>query len=479
MIDIRIEGEPADLTPGSPLTLERFNPLLDFDTVQGSRVYGFELPNTPTNRRLLGYFYQPQVPYQARKFRCEKYEWGQLVEQGFVMIQEVRPTGFSLFFTQNLGEIFGDYQTVPLSRLGLHTSAIAPVASVNHLTDPYCFPTIQNDGFYGNQAVSGWNGLMNEFIAGTYYNPNARVPMYFLRWVYAQFGLLTGWTFTGQFWQDPDLVRLLLYNTYSLDGLSQINSNNHLPDLTLGGLTIDLRKLFNLYLEFDVRRRICTMDFADDVLAGGEVVDWTDKAHPDHLKAPETANRLELSYEIDSNDALLKPIPALMDKYTTAETTGTPDRLNEGGTVVPIRSRLSTLLTDPQTGRAVTQQPGVSPLNKDNKGGSTPKLLFWNGVVGGPGGEPQPLATAAQGSRRLYWNGSSNLVDAEYRRFEAFKGATFRVTKLVYLTAADLARFSFRRKVHIRGVNYVVGSLKAALGSGQNTIPTEAVLWRV
>jgi len=467
MTDIRIDGESADLTPGATLTLERFNPMMDFETIQGSRVYGFELPDTPTNRRLLGYFYQPQVEYQARKFRCEKYEYGQMVEQGFVMIQEVKPTGFSLYFTQNLGEIFGDRQTILLSELNLHTAPVAPVLNPNHLTDALAWPTIQNDGFYGNQGVSGWNGLMNEYTAGAY-NANARVPMYFLSWVYRTFGALTGWSFTGQFWQDPDLLRLLLYNTYSTDGLATITSNNHLPGLTLGGLTIDLRKLFNLFIEFDVRRNVCTMDFADRVLATADVLDWTDKAAPDHVKAPELVNRLELSYDIDGNDGLLKPIPASMDTYTTAETT-----LNKGGTTLPIRSRLSTLLTDAATGRAMTQQPGVSTLNKDNKGGASPKLVFWNGVVGG-----QPVATNAQGGRSLLWRGTNNLVNVGYSNYEAFRSNTFRVTKLVYLTPGDLARFSFRQKVHIKGVNYVVGSLKAVLGAGRQTILTEVLLFR-
>lgn len=476
MLDIRIDGQPADLKPGMSLTLERFNPLLDFDTIQGSRVYGFDLPDTPTNRRLLGYFYQDQVGYQARKFRCEKYVHGQLIEQGVVMLHQVKPDGFSLFFTQNLGEIFGDSQTVLLSQLGLVTDPVPinPLAGANHLTDRYCFPTIQNDAFYGNQGVGGFSGRVNDYDSNTSaYNPAARVPMYFLKWVFSQFSARTGWRFNGQFWQDPDLARLIFYNLFSLDQpagavATEINPNNHLPDLTLPGLLIDLRKLFNLYLEFDVSRRICTMDFGDDVLASGAVVDWTDKARPDHVKVPELANRLELSYAIDGNDGLLKPVPPSMDKYTTPETA-----INEGGSLVPVQSRLSTLLTDPATGRAMTQQAGISPANKDNKNGSTAKVLFWNGIVGGA-----PRATNAHGNRSLLWHGPNNLVDGGYRRFEVFKGDTFSVTKLVYLSAADLALFSFRHKVHIRGVNYVVRSLKAALGSDRQGIPTEVVLCR-
>lgn len=470
MLDIRIDGEPADLKPGSSLTLERFNPLLNFESIQGSRVYGFDLPETPTNRRLLGYFYQDQVGYQSRKFRCEKYLHGYLIEQGYVMIHEVTATGFSLFFTQNLGEIFGDSQNILLSQLGLglDPAPASPVAAANHLTDRYCFPTIQNDGFYGNQGVSGFNGLVNEYSSGAY-NASARVPMPFLKCVFSQFSTLTGWSFVGQFWQDPDLSRLILYNLFSLDGGADINSNNHLPDLTLPNLLIDLRKLFNLYLEFDIRRNTCTMDFGDDVLASGEVLDWTDKTQPNHVKTPELANRLELSYALDGNDGLLKPIPASMDKYTTLETVA-----NAGGTLVPIQSRLSTLLTDAVTGRAVTRQPGVSINNKDNQNRPTPKLLFWNGLVNG-----EPRATSAHGNRSLLWHGPNNLVDGGYRRFEAFKGDTFSTTKLVYLSPVDLALFSFRRKVHIRGVNYVVGSMKAALGEQRQGIPTEVQLWRV
>jgi hypothetical protein len=469
MVDIRIDGEPADLTPGTSLTLEQFNPLLQFEKVEGSRVYGFDLPDTPRNRALLGYFYQDQVGYKNRKFRCEKYVYGQLIEQGYVMIQDVKPAGFSMYFTQDLGEIFGDFQNVLLSNIGFGQEAVpTPYAAANHMLDRYCFPTVENSSFYGNQAVTGWNGLMNEY-SNSAFNPNARVPMFFLRWVYQQFGNLTGWTFSGQFWQDPTIARLLLYNLHSLDQATNLVYANHLPNLTLPQLTIDLRKLFNLYLEFDVRRNICTMDFGQDVLTGGEIIDWTDKAASDHVKAPELVNRLELGYAIDSNDALLKPVPANMVNYVTPETTA-----NEGGTILPVQSRVSTLATNQTTGLAQTQQPGFSPLNKDSKTDSTPKLLFWNGMVGGI-----PRATSAHSARSLVWSGAGNLADTSYKSFEAFKGNTFGVKKLVYLSAADLALFSFRKKVHIKGVNYLVGSMKSVLGSNQKTIPTEVQLWRV
>lgn len=469
MTDIRIEGYSVDLRPDAALTLERFSPLLDFNSVQGSRVYGFTLPSTPTNRRVLGYFYQPQVGYDNRRYTCEKYVDGQLVEVGYVKLHQVTEAGFELYFTQNLGEIFGDLQNVPLSEIDFGTMAMpTPVAVVDPLTAACAWPVIENPSFYGNQAAPvGWSGHMNPYAGGQYAS-EPLVPQYFLRWVMQQYGALTGWNFRGEFWNDADLQRLLLFNLYELSGHGGVfRLQSHLPPLSMPSLLIDLRKLFNLYMEFDVRRRTCTLDFAENVLAGNLIVDWTAKAAPSHVKLPDLTSRLELSYDIDSSDALLKPIPPSMDKYVTPETV-----LNEGGSLMPIRARVSTLLTNPG-GMATLQQPGITTANKENRNGGTPRLLLYNGMVGG-----LPLATSAHGNRSLLWHGPNNLVERGYRLFEGFKESTFLVKKSLVLTPADLARFSFRQKVHIKGVNYLVGSLKASLTGGR-TIPCEAELWRV
>ncbi|WP_265991410.1 hypothetical protein [Larkinella insperata] len=328
-------------------------------------------------------------------------------------------------------------------------------------------PSIENPGFYGNQ---GFSGIVNKYDSGNgWYNDEARVPHFFLRWVLNQFGQRAGWTFKGAFLDDPDLSRLVLANLYSLDSATAIFPANHLPDLTAGGLLLELRKLFNLYLDFDVRRKVLDLGFCEDVLKSACIIDWTQKADPGHTKTPETINRLELGYELDSNDALMKPIPAAMDKYVTPETAE-----NEGGSVLSIRSRLSTYLTNPVTGLARCSQPGISPLNKDSQSQALPKLLFWNGMVSGV-----PTATNTSGARSLIWNGENNLVDSGYRHYERFKAGTFRLAKNVALTPADLATFSFKKKVHIKGVNYLVGSAKMNLAKDQRVIPTQLELWRV
>ncbi|GAB3566567.1 hypothetical protein GCM10027578_15690 [Spirosoma luteolum] len=50
--------------------------------------------------------------------------------------------------------------------------------------------------------------------------------------------------------------------------------------------------------------------------------------------------------------------------------------------------------------------------------------------------------------------------------------------KVLSFSLVDLVLFSHRKKVHSKGVNYVVGSLKAQLTNQSRVIPTERQLCR-
>lgn len=52
------------------------------------------------------------------------------------------------------------------------------------------------------------------------------------------------------------------------------------------------------------------------------------------------------------------------------------------------------------------------------------------------------------------------------------------LTKVLPLALIDLALFSLWKKVHSKGVNYVVGSLKAQLTNQSRVIPNERQLCR-
>ncbi len=436
MLEIRINGQNADLQADTSIQLEKFNPMLDFDTVQGNRVYDFSLPNSPYNRAILGHVHNPQVAFRNRKFYCEKYFNSKMLESGYVKIAETSNEAFNLFFVENLGEIFGDYQTTPLNQIKeFGNEDVLP--NMTGEGTKFVFPAIANDAFYGDNPKPEYNGIVNEYTDGEY-NTVARVPMFFLTWVLQKYGEITGWTFTGPFMDDVATSKLILFNLYALDGSDTCYYNNHLPAMTAGGMLIELRKLFNLYLSFDIRKRVCKIEFVEDLLAGDTVHDWTEIASPRHRKVPDLNNRLEISYSIDSNDALLKPIPAEMDKYITPETA-----INDGGTLLQINSAFSTLLEDETSPKC--QQAGLSIEVKENRSESTPKLLFSTGLR---------TASSRFTGRSLLFTGDDNLIEKSWKRFEKFKENTFFVEKTLTLTPVHLAKFKFPEKVHIQGVNY-------------------------
>lgn len=470
MLDIRIDGFSVDLLPDTALVLTKRNPMFVFNEIPGSYVLAFSLPITPRNRRILGFFEHLQTARVNRIFYCEKYVDSNLIERGYVKVQDADSTKYNLYFTQNLNEIFGDYQQQLLSQIPFGTVSMpTPAIGANQLTDAFCWPTIENAAFYGNTTVSGFAGLLNQYNTGSSsFTTPARVPQLFLRWVLSRYGTLTGWSFSGDFWDDPTLQRLILFNLFCIDGKSTLSYQNHLPDMTMPQLLVGLRNLFNLLIEFDVSQKKCSLNLVENLLKTPEILDWSTKVANDYTKRPDLNNRLELSFDIDSNDAFMKPVPADLDTYQTAETLS-----NAGGSVMPLRTSFSTLSTS-SLSRGQISQPGTSTTNKEQTQTTTkPKLLFWNGAVAG-----EPRATNAHGSYKLAWHGSNNLVTKFWHEFEAFKGETFSMSRIVSLTPADVARFSFRNRVHIRGVDYLVSSIDMSLKGNSSVIPAKVELWK-
>lgn len=464
MLDIRLNGESVDRLPGSELVLERFNPLFSFDTVMGSRVYDFKLPDTPTNRRILGHPHHAQTMSNNRKYFAEKYQFGSLVEQGTVQVRESSPE-YSLYFTQDLGQMFGDYQQRLLSELvelGSEPVPVNPALAPTLDVSKFCFPTILNPSFYGNATVAGFQGRVNHYQNGAY-NVNARIPQFFAKWVLTRIGELSGWSFTGTWWQSEHARRLLLFNLYSLDGATTITYANHLPAIRARDLILELRKAFNLYIDVDVRNRVITLDNGDEVLLRDTTQDWTDKAVGEYVKLPDGQGRMAFSSAIASNDATLKPVPGLLEPYITPGTEGT---------LIEVKSGFSSLLTDATTGLPKTDMAGYSPLNKESKGDSANRLLYYIGTL-----NSTPVAGNTYTTSTLGWTGPNGLVSQYWKQYEAFRLRTHQIRRGLWLNQADMAMFSFRNKVHIRGVDYVVGSLKVALGD-EAVSKAEAELWR-
>ncbi|TDB69119.1 hypothetical protein [Arundinibacter roseus] len=468
MIDIRLDGTPLHLAPGTAFTLERYNPIFAFGSVQGSKVYRFTVPYSPVNNRLFQYAADPAAVWEPKNYRTEQYADGELIERGFTTLEGVKPDGYELSFGSNLGDFFGDLRDVPLNQIEFGNEVlpadhadIVPEKIVAGQT-VYTLPTILNNQFYGTNTVAGFSGKVNEYLAGTGYVAGApKVPMFNLHWVLRRLGELCGFTLSGEFMQDPDAQRLIIYNTFALDGATTLDYRNHLPaELSPRTLMLALTlPPFGLSVFFDVQRRAVMLSYTEQKLATPTRLDLTPYTLPSLYPGNMTDRRLELDWELDGDDGLMKTIPPAVAKYTGPEYLET--------TLLTLKGKFSTLIMDEATGLPKAEQQGITPLTGQMDKKFRPRFLFWEGVI-----EDVPRASSSYGTTSLSFVGSNNLRDKYWKRFEEFRLRTFPAQIQVAMTASQLAQLDFHRRagedvaVHVRGLDYYVAAVKARLPLG-------------
>lgn len=441
--------------------------MLDFDSVRGAKMVDFVLPFCDVNNRIFGNYGHPQVKYNFKKYYAELSFAGRIIERGFVQLKSVSSAGFVVFYTQNLGEIFGDYQKTTLNMLpfGSETIPGSLAANPDPLTAKFCFPKIDNTAFYGTNGGSiGYSGFVNNYSGGAY-TAGPKVPMFFLRYVLKRIGEICGMTIKGSFFDDVRLQRLILYNTFSLDGATNITCANHLPEISIPDFLKELRKTFNLALFFNSERKELSIEFVDVLLAQAVVRDWSDKFPRLTNKAPVLDNRIEIDCELDTNDASLKPVPTFFEKYSSAIG-------SDSEQLFPIKTKFSSLLMKANCPK--TEQVGISSQFNQGNNKFAPRLLFFEGLVSGI-----PKANNTYSGVSL---NNAGLAAGFYARYEKFRRNTHSTITPATLTAADISVIDSHRKgsdalfaIHAQGNNYLIGNQQIQLPTNK----TQLELWKM
>ncbi|MER0439610.1 hypothetical protein [Emticicia sp. W12TSBA100-4] len=455
MFNLTIDGKTAVISQGKNYLLQRYNPMLDFDSVRGAKMLDFVLPWCDANNKIFSNYGHPQVRYNFKKYYAELSFAGRVIERGFVQLKSVSSSGFVVFYTQNLGEIFGDYQKTTLNMLPFGSEAIPGVLNANPdpMTAKFCFPTIENPAFYGTNGGSiSYLGFVNNYVDGAY-TAGPKVPMMFLRYVLKRIGEICDIKIKGSFFSDLRVQRLILYNTFSLDGATNISYANHLPEISIPDFLKELRKMFNLALFFDTNKRELSIEFVDVMLAQAVVRDWSNKFPRLTNKAPVLDNRIELECELDTNDASLKPVPTFFEKYSSAIG-------SEGEQLFPIKTKFSSLLMNGAVPK--TEQVGISPQFNQGNNKFAPRLLFFEGLVSG-----SPKASNTYGGVSL---SMASLAANFYARYERFRRNTHSTTTPATLSAYDISVIDSHRKgfdaafaIHAQGNNYLIGNQQIQL----------------
>lgn len=454
MLEIRINRKTVTLPPSAKSSVALVNPHLVYDSILGSTSSFPEIPIYPENQKIFGYVENPAVTGKLAEYWAEQFLDGHLIKAGYYYLTDTNGA-YKGTFTDRLGLFFGDLQKTLLTELDMGSYAVPSMPANGEGTLEgswaYCFPSIVNPDFFGTNGASiSYAGQVNRYDTSSYNAAAPKVPMFSLKWVIAKIASLTGVSITGSLLTHPAWSRLVLYNVRVMEG-TDFKPARHMPELNIEDFFVELRKLLNLKYTLDNSAKSLKIDLWDGDLTLGPVADWSDKASGRGLSIPESNQRIQLAYELDGGDQLMKDKPSDLADYTTPGV----------GNFARNTSKFSTLLVDSGTNFAQARQQGATTQFGQLASKATPRLLFWHGFTSS---KPRALPSYTDGTLgtfSLFWNGTNGLKARCWSNYEAMRAGMFFVPQKFVLNATDLAQLDFSRKIHFNGLNYYVVSINA------------------
>jgi hypothetical protein len=449
---IRLNGQDVLIPAKQSVNYNLINPHMLYDSIPSSQAQIPTFPAVRQNRAIFDYYEEPQAGNYLPELLYQHFHNGDLIREGYFLLTEAsQESGYKGAFSDKLGLFFGAYQTKNLREIDFGTvTPTLPLQPVNNVAtqQAYCYPTVLNDFFYGaNGAALSYSGKINNYVSGSY-TAGPKVPMFFATWILKQIAVRTGVVISGSFFTHPVWSKLILFNLHEAES-DIITVANHLPPMSLVEFILELRKVPNLKFDFNSVEKSLKIDFWEDSLLQPTQIDWTAKATTGQNKTPESNTRMQLSMQMDGNDALTKDKPAFFADFISEETLG-----NRNG-IAPINMKFSSLSMDAATGLPICKQEGqTSKLGQEAKT-FAPRLLFWQGVSAG-----LPLSSPTLGGVSL---SPAGLAATSWKETIALRKRMFYLTKKFFLNEADLAKLDFSKKLHCEGVDYILAQVNASI----------------
>lgn len=455
MTEIRIDGETLDLGDEVKIPINLVNPHLSYETIPNSSASIPNIPFSVRNQRIFEYAEMPQAGNDLYSYDCEIIYNGALVYHGKAYVTFADPIeGYQLQAGDDLGRFFGIFQNIVLTELDLGTVDLPATLTPEVFVDgklAVCFPTILNPDYYStNGPAISYAGVVNDYD-NDYDNSSPKVPALSIPFILKRIASLTGVSISGNFLTHPTWSKLILTNWRALDGKTSVIVNQHVPAWTIAFFLIELRKIPNLELVFKSTEKTLIINFWEEKLNMPPVKDWTLKAVPGHKKYQEFNRRLQLAFDLDTADSLLKDKPEIVGDYIT------PAGASLGGDAIGLAKvpmKLSTFLVDEENNLPIAKQTGVTIEFNQLGIAAAPRLLFWHGLVG-----DTPTALPELNSISLYLNGENGIAAKNWKRTEQLRKEMFYLQKSFSLTETDLALLDLSAPIHYNGLNYIVAQV--------------------
>jgi hypothetical protein len=346
----------------------------------------------------------------------------------------------------------------------------------------YALPEIQNYKFY--ERIDDWNGIINartdnkiQLNDDASQTRNCVIPQLKLPWVFKELLKAIGYTQTGSFLQNADILKLLILSLYATDKQctevtisfnvhnETIKYANHLPNLTLSEFFQALIDQFALGMEFNPLTKNVEIFFVKDIFTDNDYLDLSDRVSFEFNSEFNELKKKQLRW-FTSGDELATEEEPIFQPYPLDK-----DIENEKDQYQPLECKFPSLTVAEIDGKRQIpeiEMLGISPLFGQSNNQQPTRLMFWNGTI----------AENKTANMSISFQGANNLYTKLQAPKIAFDNNHIPRKCKTLLTLQELIAFSFKRKILAYGVFYYAEEISTELNKSSQEFEVEMKLRR-
>lgn len=472
MIAFQIEENYLELSDNTNFSFELENPLFSSDAIGGSLVYSFSVPNSAHNRRLLDFVnLLPVMPKAVEVSPVRLYLAGQLYQVGRLVIRDTSDESTQLSFHADAGSLASKINNLKLAELPLGSFDLSYDHQLNYPDRAYALPVLHSPEFYGDKNLD-FKGYVNYYHQGnptnTEKNYYTLCPMPYLLHVLKAMAVKIGYDLSGPWLDDPDTKRLIIYNNKALDQKNfrlnlfqkKFNLADHVPDITVGQMLVDLKNLFGLGIFVDPSLQIIHVRRLEDVINSSYYREMSRQAGKRYNKSFSSYSGYKLTMTPDSADNLFRDAEYDWLSYTLDA--GRQEINSRASTLVVEEVQDTVNVARKWTVPKVSQKGNSAAFGVSGKNEAF-RLLYYNGMQPDSLKIGFPSASYQTARRSLHWDGDKGLYNQGYRRWLDAMKQSIIVEREMLFSLNDLMTLNMSEKLMIEGLKFFIKNIRLGI----------------
>jgi len=468
-IAIKLNDEYLDLFDNTSVQIEADSPLFGDNYIPGTKVYSHRIRKSRTNQRLLGI---PELLSNQEKFKV--YDNAQyfikniLWKPGSIKVREANNIdSYSISFHSDAGEAQLKIKDLSLRDLDLGSDATNLTQGNVYPAQNHVFFPVKNEIFYDDKNPD-YGGYINYYHGGQFVNnstgtsTHTRVAFPFLLHILNQvFKSLGYYGMTGEWISDPQIRRVVIFNSQALDQIngsstnifqSTVNYASQMPDISVGAFLIRVKQFFGISFIFNPITKYVKIVRLDDVINDQDYTDFTAKTARGFLKSENAISGFTLRMQADSKDETFETLDSAWLEY----------KVNGGGDKIEVQSSPLFVINDEDTINPrtwtipVLNQKGNSPefeLGQDNA--FDLRFMMYNGMQPDSQSNNFPQGHYMTSGFSLRWDGPNGIYEKLYKSWLNFRINTTPVERDIRINVIDIHNFDFTKKMMIDYIKYL------------------------